>query len=409
MKKVIAFFVIIMLVASFGSQMVFSQGKKETVYGSINYDGFHGIEKGFMWTKRPEAKEIFEGRIPSGVDEIKTLDGDYFVKFVEGEYSSLDKNYIVFPKGEVIYKKNGHWFSSRCGNMIENWVKKDDVQIIEKIVEKIVEVEKPQPAPPVVIKDTVVHTTYIEENNIQRNNYYEDDIYYRPEPLLYWVTPIMYNSYGSSYYGQPMQVNQQQYNTYITNTSNYVCERSIVRPEHPQPKPEAPHASGPGGRGDEGNHTSGPGGRGDGATGDGNHAGGPDGSGNGNNNATGSGGRSSMSRNSGRISPISDVSPKSASTNNRGTASRSSYSTGNSRTNYSRNSRQSYSGGTGSNYRTNYNSGASRTSSANYRPSYNSGASRSSYASASRPSYSRQSSGGGGYNGGSRGSSTGRR
>ena len=398
MKKVIAFFVIIMLVASFGSQMVFSQPKKEKVYGTINYDGFHAVQTGALWSKRPEAKEIFEGRIPKGIQEIKTFEADYILTFVKGEHNSLDGNFLIFPEGEVIYKKEGRWYSSRCANELAYWRKLDEVEFVEKTVE----VEKPQPAPapapvpPVEIRDTVVSTTYIEENNIVRSNYYEDDIYYRPPMLSYWITPIL----AGGYYGQSQMVDQRTYNNYSSQTNNYICERSKTRPEHPQPKPEAPHASGPGGRGDEGNHSSGPGGRGDGATDDGNHAGGPGGNGNGN-NTTGPGGRSSMSRNSGRISPISDVSLKAASTNNRGTTSRSNYSAGN--------SRQSYSGRTGSNYRANYNSGASRTSSANYRPSYNS-ASRSSYASASRPSNnSRQSSGGGGYNGGSRSSSTGRR
>jgi len=368
MKKVIAFFVIIMLVASFGSQMVFSQPKKEKVYGTINYDGFHAVQTGALWSKRPEAKEIFEGRIPKGIQEIKTFEADYILTFVKGEHNSLDGNFLIFPEGEVIYKKEGRWYSSRCANELAYWRKLDEVEFVEKTVE----VEKPQPA---------------------------------PAPMLsYWITPIL----AGGYYGQSQMVDQRTYNNYSSQTNNYICERSKTRPEHPQPKPEAPHASGPGGRGDEGNHSSGPGGRGDGATDDGNHAGGPGGNGNGN-NTTGPGGRSSMSRNSGRISPISDVSLKAASTNNRGTTSRSNYSAGNSRTNYSGNSRQSYSGRTGSNYRANYNSGASRTSSANYRPSYNS-ASRSSYASASRPSNnSRQSSGGGGYNGGSRSSSTGRR
>lgn len=391
MKKIVACFVTIMLVASFGSQMVFSQ--EEISAGNVRTDGYEKITKGAFWSVRPEAKMISEGSIPPGC-KVYVLSEEYFVRFIESEHNSEDKNYIVFPKGAKVYTKDGLWYAVNCANQIEYIRPVTQVKIIK--TEPAPELEPKPKTPPVVIRDTVRKTT-VEENHYISSTY-EDDIYYRQPMLSYWVTPIMYDNYGYMSYGQPQIVDQRTYNNYSSQTNNYICERSSTRPEHHQSKPEAPHASGPGGRGDDNNHASGPGGRSDGGD-TGSHASGPSGDPNGNHNSGGPGGRSSMTRNSGRVSSIEVSSLKSASVQQGRGRTRTS------ETSYrpSSNSRQSYNNVSrnpsmmSNNYsRTPSYSGSLRSSNMS-RSSYNGGA----YV--SRPSS------GGGYSGGSRGSSMGRR
>lgn len=88
------------------------------VYGPLNITGFEKITHGAMWSERPWAKTIFGGgEIPSGMT-VDTLMEEHFVMFVQGENNPLDKNYIIFPIGEIIINKGGEKFAARCGNKI---------------------------------------------------------------------------------------------------------------------------------------------------------------------------------------------------------------------------------------------------------------------------------------------------
>lgn len=122
MKKIIIFIIALFL----GLE---TKAQNTIVYGTIDYEGFNSIQKGAFWDKRPEAKIIFEGGRPSGVEEIKILTSNTFIKFIKGEHNNFDRNYIIFPIGEIIYKKDGRWYSARCGNEIEYWKTVNEVKI----------------------------------------------------------------------------------------------------------------------------------------------------------------------------------------------------------------------------------------------------------------------------------------
>jgi hypothetical protein len=111
MKKLM----VLLLVALLSSQ-IYGQ---EVVYGNVRTDGYQKITKGALWSKRPEAKKIYEGLYPSGFD-VYTLESDCFVRFIDEEHNHLDCNYIVFPKGEKVYKNNqDQYFAAICGNRID--------------------------------------------------------------------------------------------------------------------------------------------------------------------------------------------------------------------------------------------------------------------------------------------------
>lgn len=86
-------------------------------YGTPTTDGYNNVKLGAMWDIRPEARQVYYGYTPEGVTVV-TLEDDCFIRFATGENNSLDINYIIFPKGERIYKKNGLWYSAKCGNRI---------------------------------------------------------------------------------------------------------------------------------------------------------------------------------------------------------------------------------------------------------------------------------------------------
>jgi len=116
MKKVsLMFFAFIFVFECFGQS-----GSKEVIYGTVRTDGYQKITKGAMWAIRPEAKVIYEGGHPAGYT-IVVLDQDYFVRFVDGENNQFDRNYIVFPKGAIVYTddKTNQFYSAICGNKIE--------------------------------------------------------------------------------------------------------------------------------------------------------------------------------------------------------------------------------------------------------------------------------------------------
>lgn len=111
MKKII-----FLLAVLFCSQL--SAQEKEVVYGTVRIDGYQKITKGAFWATRPEAKMVYNNQYLDGV-EVKTLESDYFVRFIDSEHNNFDGNYIIFPKGERIYKKNGNWYAAICGNQID--------------------------------------------------------------------------------------------------------------------------------------------------------------------------------------------------------------------------------------------------------------------------------------------------
>lgn len=140
MKKVI-----FCLLIALTSSQTFAQAQ-QIVYGTVRYDGFGKITKGAFWSKRPEAKIIYEGGFPQGCT-VYTLEQDYFVRFVDAEHNSGDKNYIVFPAGEKVYMKNGKYFAAICGNEIEFLKPVVQVQIVHDTVYIPQPVAQPQPLP----------------------------------------------------------------------------------------------------------------------------------------------------------------------------------------------------------------------------------------------------------------------
>ena len=139
MKK----FITILIITLFGFK---SNAQNEIVYGNVRYDGFQNITKGAFWASRPEAKMVYNGGYPPNA-EVIVLEKDYYVRFIE--HNNLDRNYIIFPKGERIYTKNGNYYAAICGNQIE-YIRPVDVV-------KIVEVEAKKPDPVIVrIKDSTI-------------------------------------------------------------------------------------------------------------------------------------------------------------------------------------------------------------------------------------------------------------
>lgn len=162
MKKIV--FLLLLVTCWLG---VFGQvSSKEVIYGTVRSDGYQKITTGAFWSERPEAKIIYEGgNTPSGY-VVYVLEKDYYVRFVDKEHNNLDRNYIVFPKGEKVYANNisGYFYSAKCGNRIESIQPVDMVKIVEKIVEKRV-----------ATKETTSSASILSSYN----NYYETTNYYQ--------------------------------------------------------------------------------------------------------------------------------------------------------------------------------------------------------------------------------------
>lgn len=127
--------VFLLTVLIFGISQVYGQ-EPEIVYGTVRTDGFQKVIKGALWSKRPEAKLIYEGSAPDGFS-IHVLETNCFVRFVDGEHNNFDRNYIVVPAGEKIYEDGqGKRYLAVCGNQIEYIRSVDLVRIIEKPIEK---------------------------------------------------------------------------------------------------------------------------------------------------------------------------------------------------------------------------------------------------------------------------------
>lgn len=113
----------------------------DVIYGNVRYDGFKKITKGAFWSTRPEAKKVYYGEYPENV-EVFVLETDYYVRFTDAEHNNFDRNYIIFPKGQKIYKKNERYYAAICGNEIEFFrpvkklVKVEDNTILPDVPEK---------------------------------------------------------------------------------------------------------------------------------------------------------------------------------------------------------------------------------------------------------------------------------
>lgn len=126
--------ILLLVLLAIVSTQAFAQ---EIIYGSVRTDGYEKISEGALWSKRPEAKMIYGGSYPPGYT-VYTLDQDYYVRFIDTEHNSLDANYIVFPKGSLVYKDNetGKYFAAKCGNEIEYLRPVNQVKVVERTVEK---------------------------------------------------------------------------------------------------------------------------------------------------------------------------------------------------------------------------------------------------------------------------------
>lgn len=89
------------------------------IYGPLDRTGYEKVSKGAFWSSRPWAKDIYEGKLVPGY-KVEVLDQDHFVMFAIGENNPLDRNYIIFPEGEIIIEKNGVKFAAICGNKIKS-------------------------------------------------------------------------------------------------------------------------------------------------------------------------------------------------------------------------------------------------------------------------------------------------
>lgn len=134
-----------------------SMAQDEVIYGTVRTDGYNYITKGALWDKRPEAKTIYEGGKIDGFIN-RRLKAEHYVRFVDGEHNKFDRNYIIFPKGEIVYENTkGEIFAAICGNKIEFIRPVTMVKIVE--VEKRVEVEvfKTDSVIHKHVSDTIIH------------------------------------------------------------------------------------------------------------------------------------------------------------------------------------------------------------------------------------------------------------
>jgi uncharacterized membrane protein YgcG len=165
-------------------------------------------------------------------------------------YSGKDLKFLVW-KGYAVLKR-------KCGNPQGSYIfitpptfKSEPAHALSPVISKF--------------KTDTIKKVFVEEtiSSYRRTSEDIDDNYYAPE---YWVTPIFYIG-NCRQYGRPFQVaNIRSYQ----NNSHYACaERRSNNNGGRRLSQSQPHATGPGGRGDNGSGSgsgSGSGGRGDNAT-----------------------------------------------------------------------------------------------------------------------------------------------
>ena len=234
-------------------------------FGTVRTDGYEKITLGAFWKKRPEAKLVYNGSTPPGV-EVVTLDKEYFVRFMEKENNGKDNNYIIFPKGSKIYYKNSRCFSAKCGNEIE-FIKPVDDIIVQRVVDSLYI--------NTVSHDTtyVYKTVYVEskqppqsnEVTVAYNGGYQTPVYYQEM----WCQPVLSSPLfsfclgGQNYGGSNTTINNIDNSSYYSNNSyednSYTDNsRTIINPR-PQPRPDPIDPVDPGGPVDPtGGNTGGP-------------------------------------------------------------------------------------------------------------------------------------------------------
>lgn len=129
MKKLVFF--VFLFAFAFGLECTAQYSAKKVVYyGTVRDDGYYKITKGAFWATRPEAKTIFNGGEVPGFTKY-VLDAPAFVRFIDEEHNQSDKNYIIFPAGEIVYSNNttGKFYSAKCGNEIEYLGKVGTIEI----------------------------------------------------------------------------------------------------------------------------------------------------------------------------------------------------------------------------------------------------------------------------------------
>jgi hypothetical protein len=249
MKKII----FILLTALLGSQVAFSQNQEQLAYGTVRSDGFNKITKGAFWSKRPKAKEVYEGLYPKDV-EIILLTSDHFVRFVNKENNGRDNNYIVFPKGEKIYRDfiSKKYYAAVCGNEVEFFqpventrIVVDTMYIVEHdttFITHIEYVEVPQQTQQVEEKIKVI----IVEREFEYSPSYTSYGFFPP---LYWGTPICNHYCGS---GANNNVNVK----ININNSNYNSSTSTVTADDGYRRTRGGHPANPGTPTTRGGHSA---------------------------------------------------------------------------------------------------------------------------------------------------------
>ena len=229
MKKII--FVLAIL---FGGLSIFGQT------GTTRTDGYNKITKGAFWWKRPEAKLIYEGGNPSGYKVIP-VSSECYVRFVDGEHNSNDLNYIIFPKGAIIYQdiSTSLYYAAICGNQIEFW----NLTVNTKETTYTAKVHK---------FDTVHKTTYVYDTvvvyltTINNNRVINSDFYYYGGASLYYYWgyycpttcnvgyPVVECTSRDFYHEHPYY---HEGGRHSHDFGHYQTEPFHRRDENPRPKP----------------------------------------------------------------------------------------------------------------------------------------------------------------------------
>ena len=195
------------------------------------------VSKGYYWKGRPEAKEIYEGRIPEGVDEIYQFQELYFIEYEE--HTEADNNFVVAPVGVRLYRKASQWYDSYCGNKVKSFIP------VNTQVQRVIDTLYVDRINNTVSYDTVYKYIYMERQEEQ------------PQP---YQTVVCCNSCAGNYqYSQQMTMPVMMPfpvlipisiggngggNTYVDNSSYYTDNSINNSYNNRQPKPE-PEPGGP--------------------------------------------------------------------------------------------------------------------------------------------------------------------
>jgi len=229
MKNRITFLVVALLLGS-QAQMVLGQSTlPETLPKNYNTEEYYSlVEKGAFWGSRPEAKDVYEGKIPSGVSQILNATEPFLVRYSEGEHTVKDKNFIIAPTGSRFYEVSDGWHDSYCGNRL-SYCQPLSKMIVQKIVDTVY-IEK-NTVTNTVVHDTVWQYKFAEDQQYEESSngeqitivnvidggqptYHQE--YCPIVPMLICMAfappPPMY--YGGGYYSGGVSNN----NTYIDNS-----------------------------------------------------------------------------------------------------------------------------------------------------------------------------------------------